>query len=472
MAEQNFDVVVIGGGPAGYVAAIRAAQLGLKTAVVEARGSLGGTCLNIGCIPSKALLQSSEAYHQAKHKFKEHGVVLDKVGLDLGQMQKRKDQVVKKLTTGVEFLMKKNKITYFKAYASFEAAQTIAIKPLDGSAALTITSQHTIIATGSEPIELGIAPFDEKQVVSSTGALAFDKVPEHLVVIGGGVIGLELGSVWARLGAKVTVIEAAENILPMMDKDVIRTMRKVLGGEGMEFHEKTKFVELKKQAKSLTVVAEKEEEGEKKKLEIKCDKVLVAVGRRAFTKGLGLEKINLTLEKNGKIKVDDHYRTAVKGVYAIGDVIDGPMLAHKAEEEGVACAELIAGKAGHVNYRAIPNVVYTWPEVASIGINEQEAAAQKIEINIGKFPFAPNGRAMAMGESEGFVKLIADKKTDKLLGAHIVGPSASELIAELAIAFEYSASAEDVARSVHAHPTLAEVIKEAALAVDKRSLHS
>lgn len=470
MAEQNFDVVVIGGGPAGYVAAIRAAQLGLKTACVEARGSLGGTCLNIGCIPSKALLQSSEAYHQAKHKFKEHGVVLEKVGLDLGQMQKRKDQVVKKLTSGVEFLLKKNKVTYFKAFGSFAGANQVAVKPLDGGAEQTIGSKHTIIATGSEPIELSIAPFDEKQVVSSTGALAFETVPEHLVVIGGGVIGLELGSVWARLGAKVTVIEAAENILPMMDKDVIRTMRKVLGAEGMEFHEKTKFTELKKGAKSaqLTVVADKEGE----KIEIKCDKVLVAVGRRAFTKGLGLEKIGLVAEKNGKVKVDNHYRTSVQGVYAIGDVIDGPMLAHKAEEEGVACVELIAGKAGHVNYRAIPNVVYTWPEVASIGLTEQEAAAQNIEINIGKFPFAPNGRAMAMGESEGFVKLIADKVTDKLLGAHIVGPTASELIAELVMAFEYSASAEDVARSVHAHPTLAEVIKEAALAVDKRSLHS
>ncbi len=469
MADLSFDVVVIGGGPAGYVAAIRAAQLGLKTACVEARGALGGTCLNVGCIPSKALLQSSEAYHQVLHKLKDHGVIVEKVGLDLGQMQKRKDQVVKKLTSGVEFLFKKNKVTYFKAYGRFTGAQTITIKGLEDGVEQILSTKHTIIATGSEPIELSIAPFDEKQVVSSTGALAFDAVPKHLVVIGGGVIGLELGSVWSRLGAKVTVIEAADNILPSMDKDVVRTMRKVLGAEGLEIHEKTKFVDLKKQ-KDKELIAIVEKDGEK--IELKCDKVLVAVGRRAFTKGLGLEAINLPLEKNGKIKVDHHYQTAVQGVYAIGDVIDGPMLAHKAEEEGVACVELIAGKAGHVNYRAIPNVVYTWPEVASIGLTEQDAQIQKIEVNIGKFPFAPNGRAMAMGESEGFVKLIADKHTDRLLGAHIVGPSASELIAELVMAFEYSASAEDVARSVHAHPTLAEVIKEAALAVDKRSLHS
>jgi len=467
MAETNFDVIVIGGGVAGYVAAIRAAQLGLKSAVIESRGTLGGTCLNVGCIPSKALLQSSEAFYQTKHKFKDHGVIVDKVGFDLGIMMKRKDSIVKKLTTGVEFLMKKNKITYFKGYGSFIDKGSIKFVGTDG-VEQTLQTKSTIIATGSVPIELPMAPFDEQQVLSSTGALALDAVPEHLVVIGGGVIGLEMGSIWARLGAKVTVIEAADSILPMMDKDVIRTMRRVLGAEGMEFHEQTRFTELKKSGKKLTVLADKAGETVK----IDCDKVLVAVGRKAFTKGLGLENIGLVPEKNGKIKTDSHYATSVPGVYAIGDVIDGPMLAHKAEEEGVACAELIAGKPGHVNYGAIPNVVYTWPEVATIGISEQDAQAQGIEVNIGKFPFAPNGRAMAMGETEGFVKLIADKKTDRLLGAHIVGASASELIGELAIAFEYSASAEDVARSVHAHPTLSEAIKEAALAVDKRSLHS
>jgi dihydrolipoamide dehydrogenase len=467
MAETQFDLVVIGGGVAGYVAAIRASQLGMKSAVIESRGTLGGTCLNVGCIPSKALLQSSEHYSHARHKLKDHGVVVDKVGFNLDVMMKRKEGIVKKLTSGVEFLMKKNKVTYLKGFGSFIDKNSIKVVLNEGGEQ-TLQTKHTIIATGSEPIEIPIAPFDEKQVLSSTGALALDAVPEHLVVIGGGVIGLEMGSVWARLGAKVTVIEAADSILPMMDKDVIRTMKKVLSAEGMEFHEKTRFTELKKSGKKLTVVADKGGEA----VSIDCDKVLVAVGRRAFTKNLGLDKVGLTPEKNGKIKTDGHYGTGVPGIYAIGDVIDGPMLAHKAEEEGVACAEMIAGKPGHVNYEAIPNVVYTWPEVAAIGINEQEAQAKGLEVNIGKFPFAPNGRAMAFGETEGFVKLIADKKTDRLLGAHIVGPFASELIAELAIAFEYSASAEDVARSVHAHPTLAEVIKEAALAVDKRSLHS
>jgi len=467
MAETNFDLVVIGGGVAGYVAAIRAAQLGMKSAVIESRGTLGGTCLNVGCIPSKALLQSSENYSHARHKLKDHGVMVDKVTLNLDVMMKRKDAIVKKLTTGVEFLMKKNKITYLKGFGSFIDKNTIKVAMSDGTEQ-TLQTKNTIIATGSEPIEIPIAPFDEKQVLSSTGALALEAVPEHLVVIGGGVIGLEMGSVWARLGAKVTVIEAADSILPMMDKDVIRTMKKTLGAEGMEFHEKTRFTELKKSGKKLTVVADKGGET----VSVDCDKVLVAVGRRAFTKNLGLDKVGITPEKNGKIKTDGHYGTGVAGIYAIGDVIDGPMLAHKAEEEGVACAEIIAGKPGHLNYEAIPNVVYTWPEVAAIGISEQDAQAQGREINIGKFPFAPNGRAMAHGETEGFVKLIADKKTDRLLGAHIVGPFASELIAELAMAFEYSASAEDVARSVHAHPTLAEVIKEAALAVDKRSLHS
>lgn len=467
MSETNFDVVVIGGGVAGYVAAIRASQLGLKAAVVESRGTLGGTCLNVGCIPSKALLQSSENYHHALHKLKDHGVNVGKVTLDLDVMMKRKDAIVKKLTSGVDFLMKKNKITYLKGFGSFIDKNTIKVVLNEGGEQ-TLVAKNTIIATGSEPIEIPFAPFDEKQVLSSTGALALDAVPEHLVVIGGGVIGLEMGSVWARLGAKVTVIEFADTILPMMDKDVIRTMKKVLAAEGMEFHEKTKFTDLKKNGKKLTIIADKSGET----VSIECDKVLVAVGRRAFTKNLGLDKIGLVAEKNGKIKTDGHYGTGIPGIWAIGDVIDGPMLAHKAEEEGAACAELIAGKPGHLNYDAIPNVVYTWPEVAAIGISEQEAQAKGIEISIGKFPFAPNGRAMAFGETEGFVKLIADKKTDRLLGAHIVGPLASELIAELAIAFEYSASAEDVARSVHAHPTLAEAIKEAAMAVDKRSIHS
>ncbi|MES2744748.1 MAG: dihydrolipoyl dehydrogenase [Bdellovibrionota bacterium] len=466
MAEHSFDLVVIGGGVAGYIAAIRSAQLGSKVAIVENRGTLGGTCLNVGCIPSKALLQSSENYHAAAHKFKDHGIKIDKVSFDLDAMMKRKAGIVTKLTTGVEFLMKKNKIVYFKGTGSFTDKNTVAVKLNEGGDEV-LKTKNTIIATGSEPIELPMAKFDEKNILSSTGALSLEKVPKHLVVVGGGVIGLEMGSVWARLGAKVTVIEFAESILPMMDKDVIRTMKKTLGAEGLEFHEKTKFTELKGKGDDLTVVAEKDGQ----KLEIKCDKVLVAVGRRAFTKNLGLDKVGLTTDKAGKVKVDGHFETDVKGIFAVGDVIDGPMLAHKAEEEGVACAEFMAGKAGHVNYRAIPNIVYTWPEVASIGINEQEAQAQGIEVNIGKSGFGANARAMCHGETEGFVKLIADKKTDKLLGAHIVGPNASELISELVVGFEYSASAEDIARSVHGHPTLSEVIKEAALAVDKRSLN-
>lgn len=466
MAEQSFDLIVIGGGVAGYIAAIRATQLGMNAAIIESRGTLGGTCLNVGCIPSKALLQSSENFHAATHKFKDHGIKIDKVSFDLDTMMKRKAGIVAKLTGGVEFLMKKNKVTYFKGTGSFTDKNTVNVKLNDGGEAV-LKTKSTIIATGSAPIELPMAKFDEKNILSSTGALSLSKVPKHLVVVGGGVIGLEMGSVWARLGARVTVVEFAESILPMMDKDIIRTMRKVLGAEGMEFHEKTKFTELKGKGDDLIVVAEKDGQT----IEIKCDKVLVAVGRRAFTQGLGLEKVGLATDKSGKVKVNGHFETEVKGIYAIGDVIDGPMLAHKAEEEGVACAEFMAGKAGHVNYRAIPNIVYTWPEVASVGITEQEAAAQGIEVNIGKSTFGANARAMCHGETEGFVKLIADKKTDKLLGAHIVGPSASELIAELVVGFEYTASAEDIARSVHGHPTLSEVIKEAALAVDKRSLN-
>ncbi|MFW7377961.1 MAG: dihydrolipoyl dehydrogenase [Oligoflexus sp.] len=465
MAEEQFDLVVIGGGPGGYVAAIRAAQLGLKTACIESRGALGGTCLNVGCIPSKALLQSTEAYHAALHKSKTLGVVYDKVSFDLKQIHKHKDGVVKQLTDGIAFLFKKNKLTYLKGHGRFVGPGRIEVKGEDNT---IVQAKHVIIATGSQPIELPSAPFDEKQIVTSTGALSFDKVPEHLVVIGGGVIGLELGSAWARLGAKVSVVEAADTILPFMDQDVVRVMKKTLGKEGLEFYEKTKFAEVKKKSKKLQVVCENAK-GES--IELDCDKLLVAVGRRAYTDNLGLEKIGLSTERNGKIKVDDKFQTAVSNVYAVGDVIDGPMLAHKAEEEGIACVELLAGKAGHVNYLAIPSVVYTWPEVASLGYTEKECKEKGIEVRVGKFPFAPNGRAKAMAEADGFVKIIADKRTDRMIGAHIVGPTASELIAELAIAFEYSASAEDVARSVHAHPTLAEVIKEAAMAVDKRAIH-
>jgi len=463
---EAFDLVVIGGGPGGYVAAIRAAQLGLKTACIESRGSLGGTCLNVGCIPSKALLQSSEAFAHASHKAKELGVVYKDVGFDLAQILKRKDGIVRQLTGGIEGLFKKKKVTYFKGIGSFSGPGQVKIAGIDG-VETQVSAKKVIIATGSAPIEIPIAPFDEDRVVSSTGALNFPEVPKHLVVVGGGVIGLELGSVWARLGAKVSVIEASSQILSMMDGDVIKTVTKVLKKEGMDFYTEAKFTGLKRGKRDLTVVCQKGEES----FELQCDRLLVAVGRRAFTSGLNLESIGLTTEGNGKIKVDTHFQTDVPGVCAIGDVIAGPMLAHKAEEEGVACAELIAGRYGHVNYEAIPSVVYIWPEVASIGLTEEECKAKGLAVKVGKFPFAANGRAKCFGETEGFVKIIADAHTDRMLGAHIVGPNASELIAELAIAFEYSASSEDVARSVHAHPTLAEAIKEAALAVDGRALH-
>ena len=466
MAEEQYDVVIIGGGPGGYVAAIRAGQLGLKTACIEMRGKLGGTCLNVGCIPSKALLQSSETYHQALHKSEKLGVVFDKVSFDLSKIHKHKTGVVGQLTDGVEYLLKKNKVTYIKGRGSFEGPGKVKVTGGDGDK--VVTAKHVIIATGSAPVELPMAPFDGKTVVDSTGALDFDKVPKHLVVIGGGVIGLELGSVWARLGAKVSVVEAMDSILPMMDKDVIRTMKKSLAKEGLEFYEKTKFTEVKKKGRGTIVVCDKAGES----LELPCDKVLIAVGRKAYTDGLGLDKVGLTAGKGGKVAVNDRFETGVQGVYAIGDVIDGPMLAHKAEEEGVACVEFIANKHGHVNYFAIPNVVYTWPEVASLGLTEQECKAKGLEIKIGKVPFSSNGRAKCMGETDGFVKIIADKKTDRMLGAHIVGPNASELISELAIGAEYSASAEDIGRSVHAHPTLAETIKEAALGVDKLSLNA
>ena len=465
MSDNQFDTVVIGGGPGGYVAAIRAAQLGHKTACIESRGALGGTCLNVGCIPSKALLQSTETYHAAQHKMPSLGVSFKGLSFDLKQIHKHKDGVVSQLTGGVEYLFKKNKVSYIKGHGEIIDPQTIRVKHAEGEQELKV--QNIIIATGSEPIELPSAPFDEKDIVSSTGALDFSPVPKKLVVIGGGVIGLELGSVWSRLGAEVTVIEAAPTILSMMDGDVVKVMRKTLKGQGLSFHEGTFFESVKKVGKKLQVTCTKDGET----IELSCDKLLVAVGRRAFTKGLGLENIGLQTEKNGKIPVNDHFQTAIPNIYAIGDVIDGPMLAHKAEDEGVACAELIAGKPGHVNYRAIPNVVYTSPEVAAVGLTEEEAKAQGYEVRVGKCPFSANGRAKAMAEPEGFVKLIADKNTDLLLGAHIVGAHASELIAELALAFEYSASAEDVARSVHAHPTMAEAIKEAALSVDKRSIN-
>ncbi len=463
MAEQ-FDVVVIGGGPGGYVAAIRAAQLGLKTACVEARGTLGGTCLNVGCIPSKALLESSEMYDKVKNHGGSFGVKVDKVVADVTAMLERKDKIVKGLCQGIEGLFKKNKITYLKGHGSFKSATEIEVKDAAGKVSV-IQTKNTIIATGSEAVELGIAPFDGKKIVSSTESLDFKDAPKHLVVIGGGYIGLEMGSVWGRLGAKVTVVEAQANILPAMDVQVATAMHKILTKQGFEIHTNTKLVKVDTSGKDVTVICDQGG----KEVTFKCDKVLVAVGRRAYTKGLGLEAIGIKAGVGGKITIDKHFRTNVANVYAVGDVVDGPMLAHKAEEEGVACAEIIAGKPGHVSYEAIPGICYTWPEVASVGLSEEACKAQGLAYRVGQFPFIANARARCLGDTDGFVKVIADERTDRLLGIHIVGPRASDMIAEAVIAFEFGGSAEDLARSMHGHPTLSEVMREACLAVDKRA---
>jgi len=464
--SSDFDVIVIGSGPGGYIAAIKAAQLGFKTACVELRDTLGGTCLNVGCIPSKALLQSSEAYAHAKSEGAELGIKYTKLAFDLRKMQERKSKIVSGMTVGVAGLFKKNKVKSLEGIGSFVSPGVIEVTK--GNQKEQYSYKHCIIATGSAPIELPFAPFDEVNVVSSTGALQFDKVPGHLVVVGGGVIGLELGSVWARLGAKVTVVEALDNIMGNADRDVVKLMVRLLKKhEGMEFHTGTMLKSIDKKGKKLIVGCEKKSET----FEIEADKVLVSVGRRAYTDALGLERVGISPEKNGKILVDNKFKTVAEGIYAIGDVIEGPMLAHKAEEEAVACIENIAGIPGHVNYDAIPSVVYTSPEVATVGLTAEECKLKGIDAKIGKFPFTANGRAQCMGSTDGFVKVISDKKTDRLLGVHVVGPSASELIGEVALAFEYSASSEDVARSVHAHPTLSEAIKEACLDTDKMALN-
>ena len=466
MAAQEFDVIVIGSGPGGYVCAIRAAQLGLNTACVEYEPSLGGTCLNVGCIPSKALLQSSEYYAHTLHDLAKHGVKVENASLDLPTMLKRKDEIVKGLTLGVAGLFKKNKVTWLKGRGSFVDASTVKVVGAEGEA--TYRAKNIVIATGSKPIEIPPAKYDREQIVSSTGALKFTAVPRHLIVVGGGVIGLEMGSVWRRLGAEVTVIEALTMILPGMDLELSKGLLKIMQKEGVSFHLETKLVETRKAKGEVIAVCQK---ADGSKLEIKGDRMLVAVGRRAHTDGLNLEAIGLKLEPGGKVPVDEHLRTPVAGVWAIGDVVRGPMLAHKSEDEGMACAESIAGRAGHVNYEAIPGVVYTWPEVASVGLSEEAAKQQGLAVKIGKFPFLANGRAKAFGNTDGFVKILADAKSDRIIGAHILGPNASELIAELAVAIEFGASAEDIARSTHAHPTLSECVKEAALGVDKRSIH-
>ncbi len=468
MAEL-YDLVVIGAGPGGYVAAIRAAQLGKKVACVEKRATLGGTCLNIGCIPSKALLDSSELYHLAQQRFARHGIQVGNLGLDVPAMLARKDEVVKGLTDGVKFLFRKNKITAYQGTGRLASPTTVVVVADDGSE-ITIEAKHILLATGSAPINLPFMPFDGTHVVSSTEALSFSAVPKHLVVVGGGYIGLELGSVWKRLGAKVTVIEFLPRIVPMMDQEVGDLLFKSLKKQGLEFQLETKVVGAKIEGDKVTLSAET---SEGKMLSVEADKVLVAVGRRPYTEGLGLETIAVATDpKTGKVLIDKHFRTNVETVFAIGDLVDGPMLAHKAEDEGIAFAELLAGKAGHVDYNTIPSVIYTWPEVASVGITEEQAKERKIEYKIGKFPFIANGRAKAMDETEGLVKILADAKTDRVLGVHIIGPRASDMIAEAVTTMEFAGSAEDIARICHAHPTLSEAFREAALAVDKRAIHS
>jgi dihydrolipoamide dehydrogenase len=471
MAVENFDLIVIGGGPAGYVAAIRAAQLGMKTVCIDKRGTFGGTCLNVGCIPSKALLDSSEKFYHTKTKLQKHGIMCGEVKLDLAQMMKRKDAVVRQLVNGVAGLFKKNKVEGITGTATFVSGnpqeKTIQVDSDKGSR--TLSAPHVLIATGSEPSPLPFLPFDGKSVLSSTEILELSEVPKHLVVIGGGVIGLEMGSVWMRLGAKVTVVEFMDRICSGVDKQTANELHKSLIKQGMEFRLATKCTGASRENNQLVVHLEEISSGNKSQLE--CDKILVSTGRRPYTQNLGLEKIGIKTDKAGRIEVDSHYQTALPGVYAVGDVIIGPMLAHKAEEEGIAAVEIMAGQAGHVNYQAIPNVIYTWPELASVGYSEEELQAKGIQYKVGSFPFLANGRAKAMEETEGFVKVLSDKTTDRLLGMHIVGPWASDLIGEATSVIEFGGSAEDIARTCHAHPTLSEVVKEAAMAVDKRQIH-
>ncbi len=465
---DGYDLVVIGAGPGGYVAAIRAAQLGLKVACVEKRPTLGGTCLNIGCIPSKALLDSSELFHLAKDKFSKHGIKVKDVDIDVPAMLARKDDVVKGLTQGVAGLFKKNKIEAVYGEGSITSPTSVKVKKNDGGE-VTLTTKHILLATGSAPIALPFLPFDGNVVVSSTEALSFPSVPKHLIVVGGGVIGLELGSVWKRLGAKVTVIEFLPRIAAFADVEIGNALHKSLVKQGFEFQLETKVTGATVKNGKATLTAETKDG---KTLTYEADKVLIAVGRKAYAENLGLDAAGVKYDaRSGKVATDAHFCTSVPSISAIGDLIDGPMLAHKAEEEGVAFAELLAGKSGHVNYETIPNVVYTWPELATVGITEEQAKERGIDYRVGKFPFLANGRAKAMDETEGSVKIIADAKTDRVLGVHIFGPRASDLIAEAVTTMEFAGSAEDIARICHAHPTLSEAVKEAALAVDKRAIH-
>ena len=465
--EEQFDLLVIGGGPGGYVCAIRAAQLGLKTACVESRGTLGGTCLNVGCIPSKSLLNSSELYHKAKNNFKNLGIETGEVKLNLEKLMMNKSKSVQILTKGVEFLFKKNKVTYIKGKAVLFSKNSVVV--YEGEKKKSYNSKNIVIATGSSSTSLPGINIDEKDVVSSTGALSLKKVPNKLIIIGGGYIGLEMGSVWSRLGSEVTVIEFLDHIVPGMDKEISLEFKKILIKQGIKFKLESKVISVKKSKTGVKVDYVNNKTNSKENIE--CDKVLVSVGRKPYTEGLNLSKIGVNKDSKGRIEVNKKLQTSVPNIYAIGDVIKGPMLAHKAEEEGIALAEILAGQAGHVNYDVIPGVIYTSPEVATVGKTEEELKQKKISYKVGKFPFLANSRAKVNNESDGFVKILADSKTDKILGAHIIGPHCGDMIAEMALAMEFGASAEDIARTCHAHPTHTEAIKEAALAVDKRPIH-
>lgn len=464
---MSYDLVVIGTGPGGYVCAIRAAQLGLKVAVVEKRKTHGGTCLNVGCIPSKALLHASEMFEEAGHTFASLGIDVGKPKLDLKQMLVHKQETVDANVNGVAFLLKKNKIEPFHGTASIPAAGKVVVTAEDGKTQ-ELETKNIVIATGSESAALPGVAIDEKTVVTSTGALELTAVPKELLVVGAGVIGLEIGSVWSRLGAKVTVVEYLDRILPGMDDEIAKQFQRILQKQGFEFHLGSKVTKVETAKKSTTVTVEPAAGGEAKTLS--ADIVLVAIGRRPNTDGLGLDKAGVASER-GRVVIDDHFRTNIAGIYAIGDVVRGPMLAHKAEDEGMAVAEIIAGKSGHVNYDAIPGIIYTAPEVAAIGKTEEELKAAGIAYKVGKFPFTANGRARAMRHTEGFVKFLADAATDRVLGCHIIGPHAGDLIAEVTVLMEFGGSSEDLARTCHAHPTLAEAVKEAALAVEKRQIH-
>jgi len=465
--SEKFQVVVIGGGPGGYVCSIRLAQLGYKTACIDSRNTLGGTCLNVGCIPSKSLLNLSEKFHNLKN-LSEKGIEVKSVSLNLEKMMQNKEKAVSTLTKGVEFLLKKNKVSFINGHASLKSANKILVIDSENKEKI-IETEKIVICTGSEPISLPKIDFDEQKIVSSTGALSLKSVPKKMVVIGGGYIGLELGSVWSRLGSEIEVIEFLDHITTGMDAEISKELLKILMKQGIKFHLGTKVENIKKENQKIILQTSNKED---KKLNIQCDVALVAVGRKPNTEKLNLEKIGIELDNKKRIKINKKYQTNVDNIFAIGDVIEGPMLAHKAEEEGIAVAEIIDGQEGHVNYDVIPGVVYTSPEVAMVGKTEEQLKKNNIDYKIGKFSLIGNSRAKTINETDGFVKMLVDRKTDKILGAHIIASSAGELISEVAIAMEFGASSEDIARTCHAHPTFSESIKESALAVDKRAIHS